>query len=185
MRGFLLDTNVISELRRPAPNARVAAFVAAQPEEALFVSHVTFAEIRYGIERLEDPERRAALAAWLLHTVRPLFAGRTLALTEDVIVRWRLLLEAGRRRGHTFGQLDLFIAATAAEDDLAVASRDTAPFVAAGIPVLDPWTGRYTGASAAQVEIADPSVAHPLPGGPSYGGLGPHRERDTGRDVDP
>ena len=155
MRGFLLDTNVISELRRPARNARVAAFVAAQPEEKLFVSHVTFAEIRFGIERLEDSERRAALAAWLAHSVRPLFAGRTIALTEDIIVRWRLLLEAGRRRGHTFGQLDLFIAATAAEEDLVVASRDTDPFVAAGIPVIDPWTGRYTGAIGSVVEITD------------------------------
>ena len=61
MTGWLLDTNVISELRRPRPKARVVAFVAAQPLEQLFVSAVTFAEIRFGIEMVSDPIRRAEL----------------------------------------------------------------------------------------------------------------------------
>ena len=143
MRGFLLDTNVLSELRRPRPDAAVVAFVAAQPEEHLFVSEVTFAEIRFGVEQAPDLERRATLTAWLTHTLRPLFAGRILPITEDVIFRCRLLLEAGRRRGHTFGQLDLFIAATAAQEELVVVSRDATHFVAARTPHLDPWTGCY------------------------------------------
>ena len=72
MSGWLLDTNVISELRRPRPSARVRTFVAAQPLEALFVSTITFAEIRYGIETVGDPIRRAELNDWLLHRVRPM-----------------------------------------------------------------------------------------------------------------
>ena len=161
MRGFLLDTNVISELRRPRPKPAVAAFVSAQPEESLFISEVTFAEIRFGIEQATDPERRAALAAWLTYRMRPLFAGRTLALSEDVIVRWRLLLEAGRRRGHTFSQLDLFIAASAAEKELVVVSRDATHFVAAGVPILDPWSALYTtsmGGEHVAGNLSDPDL---------------------------
>lgn len=154
MKGFLLDTNVISELRRPRPDPAVVAFVAAQPEESLFLSDVTFAEIRFGIEQATDPERRAALLSWLSRTLQPLFAGRTLALTQDVLLRWRLLLEIGRRRGHTFGQLDLLIAATAAEEQLVVASRDAIHFVAAGVAYLNPWTAEY---------ISDAGRRHTLP----------------------
>ncbi|MDB5575741.1 MAG: nucleic acid-binding protein contains domain [Bradyrhizobium sp.] len=144
MTGFLLDTNVISELRKPRPNPAVLAFVASQSEEDLFISEVTFAEIRFGIEQLGDPERRASIVAWLDHTLRPLFDGRTLAISEDIVLRWRLQLESGRRSGHTFGQLDLFIAATSAENDLIVVSRDTSHFIAAGVPVLDPWEATFT-----------------------------------------
>jgi predicted nucleic acid-binding protein len=155
VRGFLLDTNVISELRRPRPAAAVVGFVAAQPEETLFVSEVTFAEIRFGIAQVGDPERRAVLAAWLARTLRPLFEGRTLALNEDVLLRWRLLLEAGCDRGHTFGQLDLFIAATAAEEELIVVSRDATHFLAAGVAILDPWTGIYVTGAGCQLAVAD------------------------------
>lgn len=158
MRGFLLDTNVLSELLRPRPEAAVTAFVSAQPEESLFVSEVTFAEIRFGIEQATDPERRATVSAWLAHTLRPLFAGRTLSLTENVILRWRLLLEAGRRRGHTFSQLDLFIAAVAAEENLAVVSRDVTHFVVAGVPILDLWSGRYTASSGDEHAAGDLSA---------------------------
>jgi toxin FitB len=106
VRGFLLDTNVVSELRRPAPDRSVRGFVAARLEDTLFVSEVTFAEIRFGIERQGDPERRGSL-----------------------------------------GQLDLFLAATAAENGLVAVSRDTVHFVAAGVPTLDPWTGAYADAT--------------------------------------
>lgn len=144
MTGFLLDTNIISELRKPRPNDAVVAFISAQSEDNLFLSEVTFAEIRFGIEQLEGAEKRAEIAAWVDHTLRPLFAGRTLALSEDVVLRWRLMIEGGRRRGHTFGQLDLFIAALAADNGLIVVSRDRTHFVAAGVPVLDPFSQEFT-----------------------------------------
>jgi predicted nucleic acid-binding protein len=63
VRGFLLDTNVISELRRPKPDPKVVGFIAAQTEDTLFISEVTFAEIRFGIAQVVDPERRAVLSA--------------------------------------------------------------------------------------------------------------------------
>ena len=128
-------------------------FVAAQPAYLLHLSTVTLAEIRYGIERLEDAARRRDIALWLERTLRPLFAGRTLEVSEDVVLRWRQMLEAGRRRGRTFGQPDLFVAPIAALEDLAVVSRDVAEFVEAGVPVLDPWTGAYTPAGGRAVML--------------------------------
>lgn len=139
MRGWLLDTNVISELRKPKANDNVRAFVAAQPGDVLFLSDITIAEIRFGIEQLDDPSRRADLNLWLDRTLRPVFEGRILSIGEDAILRWKMLHVAGQKRGHTFSQPDLFIAALAVVEDLVVVSRDTSEFVAAGVPVFDPW----------------------------------------------
>jgi predicted nucleic acid-binding protein len=139
VRGWLLDTNVLSELRKPNPSVTVAEFVATQPGELLFTTEVTFGEIRYGIEQLEDASRRADMHLWLSRTLRPLFTNRLLGINEDVIVRWKAMVIEGRKRGHTFGQPDLFIAAIAALEDLVVVTRDTGEFVAAGVPAFDPW----------------------------------------------
>jgi predicted nucleic acid-binding protein len=139
LRGWLLDTNIVSELRKPRPNARVVDFVSTQPGDHLFISEVTFAEIRFGIQRIADPGRRADIQQWLERVLRPLFAGRAFAVTEDVFVRWKAMAIEGQRRGHTYGQPDLFIAAIAALEDLVVVTRDTGEFVAAGVPVFDPW----------------------------------------------
>ena len=139
MTGWLLDTNVISELRRARPNARVRAFVAAQPLEQLFVSTVTFAEIRHGIERVGDPIRRAELSDWLVNRLRPMFDQRALEVTEDVMFKWRLLVEDGRKAGHTFSQPDLIIAATALQHGLTVVTRDSGDYALAKVPLLNPW----------------------------------------------
>ena len=139
MSGWLLDTNVISELRKPRPSARVRQFVAAQPLEALFVSTITFAEIRYGIETVQDPIRRAELHDWLTHKMRPLFEQRVLEVSEDIMFKWRLLVEEGRKTGHTFSQPDLIIAATALHHGLTVVTRDTADYRLARVPLLNPW----------------------------------------------
>ena len=135
----MLDTNVISELRRPRPNARVRAFVAGQALEELFVSTVTFAEIRYGIETVGDPIRRAELNDWLVHKVRPMFDQRVLEVSEDVMFKWRLLVEDGRKTGHTFSQPDLIIAATALHHGLTVVTRDTGDYLLARVSLLNPW----------------------------------------------
>jgi len=110
--GWLLDTNVLSELRRQKPEPRVLAFVAAQPLEQLYVSTVTLAEIRFGIELVADANRRAELTDWLSNKVRPMFEQRVLPISEDIMFKWRLLVAAGRKSGHTFSQPDLIIAAT-------------------------------------------------------------------------
>ncbi len=138
--GWLLDTNILSELRRTRPEPRVVDFIAAQPLELLFVSAVTFAEIRFGIELAPDPIRRAELQAWLAHTLRPMFEDRVLPVSEEVMFRWRLLVEDGRKAGHTFSQPDLIIAATGLQHGLTVVTRDAADYTRARVPVLNPWS---------------------------------------------
>lgn len=139
MTGWLLDTNVLSELRRPRPERRVLAFIASRPLEQFYVSTVTFAEIRFGIEMVGDANRRAELHDWLTHRVRPMFEQRVLAITEDVMLKWRLLVEEGRKMGHTFSQPDLIIAATALDQGLTIVSRDVREYKRARTPVINPW----------------------------------------------
>ena len=140
MTGWLLDTNILSELRRPRPERKVLAFIAAQPLELLYVSAVTFAEIRFGIELVTEASRRADLSDWLAHKVRPMFEQRVLPITEDVMFKWRLLVEDGRKTGHTFSQPDLIIAATALHHGLTVVSRDISDYQRARALVINPWS---------------------------------------------
>jgi len=137
--NWLLDTNILSELRRPKPERKVVAFVAAQALDRLFVSTVTLAEIRFGIELLPDVGLRTDLADWLVHKVRPMFEQRVLPVSEDILFKWRLLVEEGRKTGHTYSQPDLFIAATALHHGLTVVTRDTADYAKARVPLLNPW----------------------------------------------
>lgn len=139
MTGWLLDTNILSELRRLRPERKVVAFIAAQPLERLFVSTVTFAEIRFGIELAPDPGQRADLHNWLTHKLRPMFEQRVLPISEDVMFKWRLMVEDGRKAGHTFSQPDLIIAATALHHGLTIVTRDTGDYQHARVPVLNPW----------------------------------------------
>ena len=140
MTGWLLDTNILSELRRPRPERKVLAFVAAQPLELFYISTVTLAEIRFGIELLPDVARRSELNDWLAHKVRPMFEQRVLAITEDIMFKWWLMVEEGRKVGHTFSQPDLIIAATGQHHGLTIVSRDTADYVKAQVTVFNPWT---------------------------------------------
>lgn len=141
MTGYLLDTNILSELRRPRPQARVVAFVSAQSLESLHVSSVTFAEIRFGIELIADPHKRVALHDWLNLRLRPMFANRVLPVSEDIMLKWRLLVEDGRKIGHTFSQPDLIIAATALHHGLTIVSRDVSGYDRTGVSLINPWRG--------------------------------------------
>jgi predicted nucleic acid-binding protein len=136
---WLLDTNVISELRRPRPEPRVVSVIASEPLERLFVSAVTLAEIRFGIERVEAATKRAELSDWLNPQGPAFVRGSVLPVSEDVIFKWRVLVEAGRKARHTFTQPDLFIAATALHYGLTILSRDVADYERAKVPVLNPW----------------------------------------------
>ena len=139
MTGWLLDTNILSELRRPRPQSTVLAFIRPRPLESLYISSVTLAEIRFGIEAVPDLRRRSELSDWLTQMVRPMFDQRVLPVSEDVMPRWRLLVEEGRKIGHTFSQPDLIIAATALEQGLTLVSRNTTDYAKARVPVLNPW----------------------------------------------
>jgi len=139
VKGWLLDTNILSEIRRITPQQAVVAFIAKQPLDRLFVSTVTLAEIRFGIELVDDPVRRAELNTWLEHKIRPMFEGRTLPVSEDIIFKWRVLVEDGRKSGVTFSQPDLFIAATGLHHDLTIVTRNTRDFERTHASLLNPW----------------------------------------------
>lgn len=140
MNSWLLDTNIISELRRAKPERKVVTFVAGQPLERLYLSSVTLAEIRFGIELLPDARLRAELNGWLAYKVRPTFEQRVLPVSEDIMFKWRLLVEDGRKVGHTFSQPHLIIAATALQHGLTVVTRDTADYEKARVPLFNPWS---------------------------------------------
>ena len=137
--AWLMDTNILSERRKPKPELRVTAFYDAQPLNTLYISAVSIAEIRFGIELQQDPTRRAELNEWLTRTLRPAFAGRILPVTEDILLRWRTLMEEGRKIGHTYSHPDLIIAATALHHGLTVVTRDRSDFDKAGVSVFNPW----------------------------------------------
>jgi predicted nucleic acid-binding protein len=137
--GFLVDTNVISELGRPQPASPVMAFLRRTPFNELYLCDVIIAEIRFGLETAAHPLRRKEIATWLDAFVRPRFAGRILALNEAVFLQWRLLRDAGRRSGYTFPEPDLLIAATACHYGLTVLTRDLEPFQRANVSAVNPW----------------------------------------------
>jgi predicted nucleic acid-binding protein len=137
--AWLLDTNILSELRKPLPEPRVEAFLLSQDLDSLYISVVTLAEFRFGIELAADATRRSAINDWLTKKIRPMFEGRVLPITEEIMLRWRLLVEEGRRVGHTFPQPDLIIAATAIEHNLTLVTRDRRGFDKVRIPIVNPW----------------------------------------------
>jgi predicted nucleic acid-binding protein len=139
-RGWLLDTNVISELRKgPRCDAAVAAWAGRVPPAACHLSRVTIAEIAFGIERVTDPVFRADLETWLQHGVRAWFGPRILDVDEAVLHAWRRLVSAGQKARYTYAQPDALIAATARVHGLAVVTRNVEDFVQAGVPILNPW----------------------------------------------
>lgn len=140
MNGWLLDTNVVSELRKTRPNDRVKAWSDAQPPDSFFLSSVTLAEIRFGIERQTDPLFRQELETWLAQRLRPWFGGRILPVDEEVILEWRRMVARGRDRCITFSQPDLFIAATARVYSLTLCTRNEKDFRRAEVPILNPWS---------------------------------------------
>ena len=142
MTRWLIDTNVVSELRRPRPARSVVDFFSEQNAANLFISAVTLSELRYGTTCVTDVGKRVALQTWIDDFVRPTFESRVLQIDEDVMLVWRLMLADGRKANYTFPQPDLILAATAKHNGMTVVSRDEDVFARAGVPVLDPWKHR-------------------------------------------
>ena len=140
---WLLDTNVVSELGKPKPDPLVLEFIASCPLDQLFVSTVTLAELRHGINLLVELQRRDALEAWLTTTLRPMFTDRVVVISESVMVRWLALYSQGRKSGQTYSQPDLILAATALEHNMIFATRNTGDFTRVpGLKLSDPWIGQ-------------------------------------------
>jgi predicted nucleic acid-binding protein len=139
LAGLLIDTNVVSELGKRRPNSAVKSFMQDKPLDELFVSCVSMAELRAGVEQSGDPVTTANIGTWLAQVIRPMFEGRVLDVTEETMMRWLALVHDGRRNNHTYSQPDLLIAAQALEHDLTVVTRNTRDFERAGVSIVNPW----------------------------------------------
>ena len=136
---ILLDTNVISEPQRLQANARVLEWIDAQALETLYLSVVTVAELRAGIALIPAGKRRDSLQENLEKRLLPMFANRVLSFDMACTKAYAELLAKSRAAGLVVETADAFIAAVALANGFAVATRDTRPFEAAGVNVINPW----------------------------------------------
>ncbi len=136
---ILLDTNVISEPQRREPNARVLAWIDAQALETLYLSAITVAELRASIALMPTGKRRDSLHDNLEKRLLPMFANRVLSFDMACTKAYAELLAKSRAAGLVVETADAFIAAVALANGFAVATRDTRPFEAVGVNVINPW----------------------------------------------
>jgi toxin FitB len=140
---ILLDTNVVSEPLKRTSDARVLAWIDAQAIESLYLSTISLAELRFGIAALPSGQRRDTLQTSLDQRVVPLFEGRIMPFDAAASHAYAVLRARARSQGKAIGVADGYIAAIAASHDFIVATRDTGPFEAAGLKVINPWTAGH------------------------------------------
>jgi toxin FitB len=136
---IVLDTNVVSEPLKAVASAAVIAWLDRQNIETLFLSTISLAELRYGVAALPEGRRKDGLAAALERRIFSLFGSRILAFDTAAADAYATIRARARAAGKTIAASDAYIAATAAARGFVVATRDTGPFEAAGIPVINPW----------------------------------------------
>jgi len=139
MSGYLLDTNCISELVRVRPDPGVIAWMDAAQEELLYLSVLTFGEIRKGLAELPQSKRRTHLEMWMEVELRARFAGRVLPIDFPVADRWGVLAATAKKEGKALSTIDGLLAATALEHNLTVVSRNDSDFAPTQVRVLNPW----------------------------------------------
>jgi toxin FitB len=136
---ILLDTNVVSEPLRLSGDPAVVAWIDAQNVETLYLAAISLAELRFGVAALPSGKRKDTLHRNLERRVVPLFTGRILPFDAAASEAYAEIMALARAEGKAIGKADGYIAATAAVNGLIVATRDTSPFEAAGLTVIDPW----------------------------------------------
>jgi toxin FitB len=137
--NLLLDTNVLSEVQRPAPDLKVLGWLDAVDEDRVFISVASIAELRHGIALMDDRRRRAALAAWLANDLPARFAERILSIDHVVVEHWGDLMALSRRSGVALSVIDGFFGATSLAKDLTLVTRNVKDFAAFGVPLFNPW----------------------------------------------
>lgn len=140
MSGFLLDTNVISELIKPRPEPKVTLWIDATHEELLFLSVLTLGEIHKGVVLLPRSARRTALEAWLSKELPLRFSDRILSVDQEVADRWGHLSGLAGARRVQVSVIDGLLAATAIQHNLTLVTRDTRDVAATGVSLFNPWT---------------------------------------------
>jgi predicted nucleic acid-binding protein len=135
---YLLDTNIISNVTRPVPSGALVAWMAEQPDENLFISSLTIAEIRRGVLEKPAGKKRHELESWFTGSEGPqaLFAGRVLPFDEAAALIWAQLMAAGTAMGRSRSALDMIIAAIAEANDCVVVTDNERDF--AGVEIINP-----------------------------------------------
>jgi toxin FitB len=136
---ILLDTNVVSEPLKAPGDLNVLAWIDAQLLETLYLSTISLAELRFGIAALPEGKRRDTLQTSLENRILPLFAGRVLPFDERASETYAVLRARARANGKAIASADGYIAAIASAHGFSVATRDTSPFEAAELSVINPW----------------------------------------------
>ncbi len=134
--SYLLDTNVLSELRNKRADPRVVAWASARPRQSLFLSVLTLGEIRKGIERTTDVVFKRTLTDWLEADLPNWFVGRVLPVDEAIADQWGRIESAA---GRTLPSIDGLLAATAIHHHLTLATRNVSDFAGLGLPLVNPW----------------------------------------------
>ena len=137
--SYLIDTNVLSELRRKQPDANVVAWFRQRPRQSLYLSVLTLGEIRKGIARLDEAprsSRRQTLNDWLEQELPAFFLGRLLAVDAQVADRWGCLLADAAR---PLPAIDGLLAATALHHNLTLVSRNVKDFIGLNLEIINPW----------------------------------------------
>ncbi len=140
MNGFLLDTNVVSDLRKPRPNGGLVDWIASTDEHMLYISVLTIGELRIGITLQTDAKKRAALETWLISGLIGRFAGRILAFDLDVAQQWGRIEGRARLGAGRLPVVDSQLAATALYHGLTLVTNNEADFSRSGASILNPWT---------------------------------------------
>jgi predicted nucleic acid-binding protein len=140
--SYLLDTNVVSEWVKPRPDPGVVAWLAEIDEDRVFISVVTLAELRHGIERLAPGTRRAQLDAWLRDELPLRFEGRVLRIDAPVADAWGSVVASREAAGRPIGAMDAFVAALAGVHDLTLITRNTSDFEGSVESMVNPWNAR-------------------------------------------
>lgn len=138
--NFLLDTNVVSEWTKPRPDSGVVAWLAEADEDRVFISVITLAELRYGIERMPVGARRNRLETWVSRQLPARFEARVLLIDAETADTWGHIMARGRTGGRPVGTMDAFIAATAERHHLTLVTRNVSDFEALGIRLINPWS---------------------------------------------
>jgi predicted nucleic acid-binding protein len=137
--GFLLDTNVISELIKANPEPKVTRWIENTDETLLYLSVLTLGEIRKGISFLPQSRRRVALEAWLDHDLSLRFSDRILPVDKQVADRWGRIAGSAAARKSPLPVIDGMFAATAQHHNLTLVTRNVRDIAATGVPIFDPW----------------------------------------------
>jgi hypothetical protein len=136
---IVLDTNVISEPLKPRADPRVIRWLDAQEPETLYLTATTLSEVLIGIALLPAGKRKRGMELAMQTLLTKLFAGRFLSFDREAAIAFALLGSRAAAKGYSISVADCQIAAIAAVQGFTVATRDTAPFLAAGVPVVNPW----------------------------------------------